>query len=137
MGTPRTGAGAPGTAVDRGTGRPGARASEVDGTARARTWAARPDPPAADGTACSGRRSLSETIVEGLGAGGTGGFVAMVPVSRTDGGLATSADQAATRSGDGSGAPAVTIAGARRSRGGKAYGKRSGRRPGERLPGSG
>ncbi|CAI7890045.1 unnamed protein product, partial [Closterium sp. NIES-54] len=56
------------------------------------------------------------TVVTGLGAGGRGGFVAMVTFSGPDGGLATTADQAATSSGDDSGAPAITIGGAGGSR---------------------
>ncbi|CAI5522052.1 unnamed protein product [Closterium sp. Naga37s-1] len=94
-------------------GEPGGAACGADGTA---AGADGPAPDAARGSAGAWRGVLSEAVVEGFGAGGRGGFVAMVTLSGSAGGLEAAANQAATSSGDGSRAPAITIAEAGRLR---------------------
>ncbi|CAI5491772.1 unnamed protein product [Closterium sp. Naga37s-1] len=129
--TPPAGADADGST--RGARGPGA-AGGADGTA------AGADGPASDptrGSAGAWGGVFSETAVTGFGASGRGGFVAMVALSGSAGGLATAADQTATSSGDGSGAPAITIPRARKTRGEERNRKRNRRRAREWVSGDG
>ncbi|CAI5526213.1 unnamed protein product [Closterium sp. Naga37s-1] len=95
--------GSVGTGCAEGTAAAGAGAG-------ATTVAVDPGASATRGASGPGGGIFSEAVGEGFGAGGRGGFVAVVALSGSDGGLETIADQEATSSGDGSGAPGITIA---------------------------